>query len=107
MYFRVYRPRHGAGSENEHEAYRVFDDLVLHVPTACTFGFYGISQQWGIFYRVYWLCNDLVGVGVLPAIIVDLKDEEEVATEVLMRKTLGHNERFDGAGVRNSRMRKE
>jgi len=44
---------------------------------------------------------------VLPAIIVDLKEEQGVATEVLMRKASGLGERFDGADVWNSRMRKE
>jgi len=74
---------------------------------ARTFGLCWVSQQWGIFYGVYWLCDDAIGMGVLPAIIVYLKEEQGVATEVLMRKALDLGERFDGADVRNSHMRKE
>jgi len=75
MNFRVYRPRHGAGSENKYEAERVFDDLILQAPPACTLGSCWVSQQRGIFYRLYWLCDDLVSMRVLPAIVVDLEEE--------------------------------
>ena len=30
------------------------------------------------------MCDDLVGMGVLPPIIVDLKEEQGVAAEILM-----------------------
>jgi hypothetical protein len=46
-------------------------------------------------------------MGVLPAIIVDLKEEQGVADEVLMEEASNLGEYFSGADVRHSRMRKE